>query len=229
MHLLYLMVLNIFFSIAAILGNTLILVALHNESSLHPPSKLLLRCLATTDICVGLMAQPVCVVYWISLQYCKPKLECLSILEHPTFCHKLLIGFSLSVDVDCNKRGQASRSVVGVAIQTSYNVEANICDYNCHLGCVHKRCNCLMVEASYYNMVWLYRYIAVFSNLNLYLHDDFLEASSTSNSTTRTSKRCNSIEHNAIQESSVYCAVATADINSLLSALRNNRCYLQSV
>ena len=65
-HLLCLTVLNVFFSIATILGNTLILVALHNESSLHPPSKLLLRCLATTDVCVGLMAQPVCVVYWIS-------------------------------------------------------------------------------------------------------------------------------------------------------------------
>ena len=31
---------NILFSITAILGNSLILVALHKESSLHPPSKL---------------------------------------------------------------------------------------------------------------------------------------------------------------------------------------------
>ena len=36
---------NILLSITATLGNSLILVALHKESSLHPPSKLLYRCL----------------------------------------------------------------------------------------------------------------------------------------------------------------------------------------
>ena len=37
-------VVNILLSITATLGNSLILVALHKESSLHPPSKLLYRC-----------------------------------------------------------------------------------------------------------------------------------------------------------------------------------------
>ena len=60
-------VLNILLSITTVLGNTLILVALYRESSLHPPSKLLLRCLATTDLCVGLMSQPVAVTYWMSV------------------------------------------------------------------------------------------------------------------------------------------------------------------
>ena len=58
---------NIFLSITAVLGNTLILVALHKESSLHPPSKLLYRCLATTDLCVGLIVEPLSVVYWMSV------------------------------------------------------------------------------------------------------------------------------------------------------------------
>ncbi|XP_027044956.1 adenosine receptor A2a-like [Pocillopora damicornis] len=49
---------HIFFSVTAFLGNYLILVSLHKESSLHPPSKLLYRCLATTDLSVGLVAQP---------------------------------------------------------------------------------------------------------------------------------------------------------------------------
>jgi len=40
---------NIFLSITAVLGNVLILVALRKVSSLHPPSKLLFRCLATAD------------------------------------------------------------------------------------------------------------------------------------------------------------------------------------
>ena len=50
--------LNIFLSITATLGNALILVALRNVSSVHPPTKLLLRCLAVTDLCVGLISQP---------------------------------------------------------------------------------------------------------------------------------------------------------------------------
>ena len=58
---------NIFLSITAFLGNTLILVALRKDSSLHPPSKLLYRCLATTDLCVGLIAQPMYPAYEASL------------------------------------------------------------------------------------------------------------------------------------------------------------------
>ena len=57
--------LNIFLSIFATLGNVLILVALRNVSSIHPPTKLLFRCLAIPDLCVGLLCQPlyVYVVY----------------------------------------------------------------------------------------------------------------------------------------------------------------------
>ena len=59
--------LNIVLSITAVLGNTLILVALYKESSLHPPSKLLLRNLATTDLLVGIIVEPAIVAYWISV------------------------------------------------------------------------------------------------------------------------------------------------------------------
>ena len=50
--------LNIFLAFTATLGNTLILIALHKVSSIHPPTKCLLRCLAITDFCVGVIAQP---------------------------------------------------------------------------------------------------------------------------------------------------------------------------
>ena len=53
---------NVALSITATLGNALILVALHKESSLNPPTKLFLRCLAISDLCVGLVVQPVAVV-----------------------------------------------------------------------------------------------------------------------------------------------------------------------
>ena len=58
---------NIFLSITAFLGNFLILVALNKESSLHPPSKLLYRSLATTDLLVGLVTQSLAATYWMSL------------------------------------------------------------------------------------------------------------------------------------------------------------------
>ena len=66
-ELIFLSTLNIFLSITAFLGNTLILVALHKETTLHPPSKLLYRNLAITDLCVGIIVEPVAVTYWTSV------------------------------------------------------------------------------------------------------------------------------------------------------------------
>ena len=50
--------LDIFFAITASLGNALILIALHKVTSIYPPTKLLFRCLAVTDLLVGLISQP---------------------------------------------------------------------------------------------------------------------------------------------------------------------------
>ena len=67
----FLIALNIFLSITATLGNALILVALRNVSSIHPPTKLLFRCLAVTDLCVGLICQPLLYVYLIIGKFIK--------------------------------------------------------------------------------------------------------------------------------------------------------------
>ena len=61
--------LNIFLSITSSLGNALILVALHVETSLHSPTKLLFRCLAITDLCFGVFSQshfPVLLFFYVS-------------------------------------------------------------------------------------------------------------------------------------------------------------------
>jgi len=63
----FLSVFNSFLSAIAFLENALVLIALHKESSRlwtadEPPSKVLLRSLATTDLCVGLISGPVYVV-----------------------------------------------------------------------------------------------------------------------------------------------------------------------
>ena len=49
---------NVLLAFTATLSNTLILIALHKVSSIHPPTKFLLRCLALSDFCVGVIAQP---------------------------------------------------------------------------------------------------------------------------------------------------------------------------
>ena len=60
--------LNIFLSIFATLGNALILLALRKVCAIHPPTKLLFRCLAVTDLCVGLISQPL-YIYYILTSY----------------------------------------------------------------------------------------------------------------------------------------------------------------
>ena len=60
-------VLNAFLSITAFLGNVLVLVALRRDSSLHPPSKLLLRNLAVTDLCAGLFSEPLYVTLLLTV------------------------------------------------------------------------------------------------------------------------------------------------------------------
>ena len=64
----------ILLTITATLGNSLILAALHKESSLHPPSKLLFRSLAVTDLCVGAISQPFIVTMYFSVLRANPEL-----------------------------------------------------------------------------------------------------------------------------------------------------------
>ena len=59
---------NIFLAITASLGNPLMLIALHKVTSIYPPTKLLFRCLAVTDLSVGLISQPLyCVTFLFSI------------------------------------------------------------------------------------------------------------------------------------------------------------------
>ena len=55
-ELIFISALNIFLSITAFRVETLTLVALHKETSLHPLSKLLYHKLAITELCVGIIA-----------------------------------------------------------------------------------------------------------------------------------------------------------------------------
>ena len=140
-------VVNIFLSITAFLGNALILVALHKDSSLHPPSKLLYRNLATTDLCVGIIAEPLVVAFHDvcgerTMEYLPLRICC-------SFKHRLYFGVSVAVYLNCIKCGQTYLPVTGAKIRTSCtscNFKANISNCNCFLGCVHCRLNNALLE-----------------------------------------------------------------------------------
>ena len=94
---------HILLSITAFAGNFLILVALHKESSLHPPSKLLYRCLATTDLLVGLVAQPLNAAYLMSVvqehwSLCRYVRDAAYITGYVLFLVSLMTMTAISVD-----------------------------------------------------------------------------------------------------------------------------------
>ena len=140
-------IINIFLSITAFLGNFLILVALHKESSLHSPSKFLYRCLATTDLCVGLISEPSAVMYWLSLERI---LEFLSLYANHTFCSRFYTSISFPFDNDRSKCRQTSRPNFGAEIQTSCDFKANIFASYHLLDCFFdSRCDIVLCESPY--------------------------------------------------------------------------------
>ena len=82
--------LNAFLSITAFLGNALILVTLRQESSLHPPTKLLLRNLATTDLCVGVIVQPLAATLLLTV-----------VNEHWNICRHVLMAAVITSSISC--------------------------------------------------------------------------------------------------------------------------------
>lgn len=101
--LIFLSAFNILLSITAVLGNILILVALRKVSSLHPPSKLLYRSLAITDLCVGLITAPLNVVYSVAVareewNLCRYTLSSLVVAGYTLCTVSLLTVTAISVD-----------------------------------------------------------------------------------------------------------------------------------
>ena len=86
--------LNVMLAITASLGNALILVALRKDSSLHPPSKLMFRCLTVSDLCVGLFSQPFYVIQLMSITNKQEKL-CYTMVSINAFTSQCFCGVSL--------------------------------------------------------------------------------------------------------------------------------------
>ena len=76
-------------------GNFLILLVLHKVSSIHPPSRALLRCLLITDLCVGLVSQPLFVSYLMAIEE-KNRSLCIRIEDLTFAVNSVLIGRSIT-------------------------------------------------------------------------------------------------------------------------------------
>ena len=91
--------LNTFFSITAILGNILILIALNKVTSICPPTKLLFRCLAVTDLCVGLITQPLFTVTLLAGLNFNEYVDLIQVISSMVLCGvSLLTSTAISVD-----------------------------------------------------------------------------------------------------------------------------------
>ena len=117
----FILTINLPSSIFAIIGNLLIIIALRKVSCLHPPSKLLLSCLACTDLCVGLITHPLFCIFLMAPEH--SRVCFFSSLLFFYHCFNILWG--IFVNNDCNKCGQTSCSVAGTKIQTGCNYEAS--------------------------------------------------------------------------------------------------------
>ena len=170
----YFSVVNIFRSITTFLGNFLILVALNKESSLHPPSKLLYCCLATTDVLVGLVSQPLASTYWMSVvqehrSLCRHAMDAIYISSYALCGVSLLTLTAISVDrLLALWLGIRYRQIV--TLKRTYIITATFWIF-------FRRC-WIILHFTYSNnhLVYYYSYTVMLSDLNRLVHKDILHS-----------------------------------------------------
>ena len=213
--------LNIPQSISAFLGNALIIVALQKVSSLHSASRLLLGCLAATDLGVGLITQPVRIALFMSP-------------EHSKLCYYLTTFFQTIGGMFC---------AVSVLTTTAISVDRLLA---LMLGLRYRQVVTLRRTLIFVVSCWffttalllvaflslgycckhcLYQCTIVHWNINFLLHENLFYASPSPNPSAR---RCSPkttewtrshSEYSKLQKNSVQCTVDTDDISGLLSAI----------
>ena len=210
----FISVLNSFLSITAFFGNTLVLVTLRKESSLYPPSKLLLRNLATTDLCVGLIAQPLFAAllltgvneHWNACRYVAVVVSTTSFI----LCSvSLLTLTAISVDrLLALLLGLRYRQVV--TLRRAYGTVFAFWV----LSTVSSTIGRFWISTR----LWLWYLITVISLclVTSTFSYTFITSSARSSAATEPNK---STEHSAIQKGSVHCTVAAVHVSRLQSTI----------
>ena len=123
--------LNIFLSIFATLGNVPILVALRNVSSIHPPTKLLFRCLAITDLTVGLLGQPLYVYVW----YITISLDIGNHIVELAYVYVFIIGVLVAVSILTSAAISVDR-LLALLLGLRYRHVVTLCRVRVFIACV---------------------------------------------------------------------------------------------
>ena len=207
---------DILLCITAFDGNSLILVALHKESSLHPPSKLLYRCLATTDLLVGLVAQPLHALSWMSVVQeqwilCRYARDAAYITSHVLILVSLMTMTAITVDrLLALLLGLRYKQIV--TLRRTYIIVITFRVFTLVASLT-------AIFLSPYNLfVQLTSYIILPGNIIRIVHKDFphsqISSSTSRRSTTDEPNKCT--EHGAIQKGSLQCTVIAVGISCLL-------------
>ena len=169
---------NVFLSITATLGNILILVALRKESSLHPQSKLLFRCLTLTDLFVGVLSQPLFAVHFIFIAHQRPQF-CYTAMSIEDIAGRSLSAVSLfTVTVISVDRLLAL--LLGLRIQTKGDFKANERSFNFYLDSKHCTFQFTPFVADYNLKGNFCVDLHFVSNLSFLLHEDLSDSSPSS-------------------------------------------------
>ena len=166
-------VINILLSVAAFMENLLILVALGKESPLHPPSKLLLRSLATTDLFVGVVAEPLVVVYWMSVvkqnwHFCRYAQSAVYLAGHVLCSVSLLTLTTIAVE-----RLQ-SRPAIGSEIRASCNTKTDLYNVDGIVDFLYFRFSFVLCGLPHNFTDWLHRVFPLYYDFIFLLRKNFL-------------------------------------------------------
>ena len=101
------------------------------------------------------------------------RLGSLSMDKPRNFHRRLCVMFSIFVDDDGHKRGQTSRPVVGVEIQTNCNCKAHPCHFSFLLDCIRRLCFMPKLNLPHNMLVRLCSYSVLLDDIIRILHKDF--------------------------------------------------------
>ena len=156
--------LHIFLSIFATLGNVLILVALRNVSSIHPPTKLLFRCLAITDLCVGLLGQPL----YVYVVYITISLDIGNRIVELFYVFVFIIRVLLAVSILTSAAISVDR-LLALLLGLRYKHVVTLCRVRVVIACVwfiaviHASLYCVARILFHARSWWTFRALAIFS------------------------------------------------------------------
>ena len=173
----YILVIYVLLGITAIVGNTLILIALRKNNSLHQPSKALLRNLVASDLCVGFV------------QLVSGALGIFILQGWWQMCHLLFLvsGIASNISITVSLWTITAISVdrlLALLLKLRYRQVVTIRKvYAVSIASwVNKQCHTLVFQSQCLESTLRDKHSSVFNYIHVQLHQDFFKAASPTRS-----------------------------------------------